>query len=70
MKGSRPPPGSSFSLTMISEDQAVMFGGINPSGRSSKAHILHLPTMVSYLCGRILINIEYNVLKLCQLYNC
>jgi len=29
-----------------------MFGGINSSGRSSsKARVLHLPTMVSHLCS-------------------
>ena len=48
MKGSRPPPCSSFSLTMTDEDQAVMFGGLTSSFRSfSEARILHLPTMVS-----------------------
>ena len=48
MKGSRPPPCYSFSLTMIDEDQAVMFGGFTPPGESSEAHVLHLPTMVSW----------------------
>ena len=49
MKGSRPPPCVSFSLTVTDVDQAVMFGGCTPSGESSEAYILHLPTMVSYL---------------------
>ena len=49
VKGSRPPPCSSFSLTMTDEDRAVMFGGNTPSGVTSKAWALHLPTMVSHL---------------------
>ena len=48
IKGSRPPPCSSFSLTMTDEDQAVMFGGNTPSGESSEAYFLQLLTMVSY----------------------
>ena len=43
----RPPPCSSFSLTVTDEDKAVMFGGNTPSGSSSKAYLLHLRTMVS-----------------------
>ena len=50
MNGARPPPCNNFSLTMIDEDQAVMFGGDTPSSRSSDARVLHLPTMVSRLC--------------------
>jgi len=50
VSGSRPPPCSSFSLTMIDEDQAVMFGGkVAGTGRSAGLHILHLPTMVGLL---------------------
>ena len=49
MKGSRPPPCDSFSLTVTDEDQAVMFGGGTLSDKYSEAHILHLPTMVSCL---------------------
>ena len=49
--GFRPPPCSLFSLTMTGEDQAMMFGGYTPpSGQSSEARVLHLPTMVSHLC--------------------
>ena len=49
MKGSRPPP-SHFSLTMIDEEHAVMFGGYSPgSGWSADVYVLHLPTMVSGL---------------------
>jgi len=33
---------------MTGEDQAVMFGGVTPSGESSEAHVLHLPTMVRH----------------------
>ena len=46
----RPPPCNTFSLTMIDEDQAVMFGGDTPLGWCSHARVLHLPTMVSHLC--------------------
>ena len=48
MKGFRPPSCDSFSLTVTDEDQAVMYGGDTPSDHSSEAHILHLPTMVSF----------------------
>ena len=66
MKGSRPPPCAGFSLTMTGEDQVVMFGGKHPSGESSEARILHLPTMVSQKA--IVISIQYsNFLKLCNL---
>ena len=51
MKGVRPPPCGNFSLTMIDEDQAVMFGGVSSSAIvSSEACVLHLPTMVNHLC--------------------
>ena len=49
VKGSRPPPSDSFSLTMTDEDRAVMFGGSTPPGVTSEAHVLQLPTMVSHL---------------------
>ena len=50
MKGSRPPPCSYFSLTMIDEEHAVMFGGYSGgSGYSADVYILYLPTMVSSL---------------------
>ena len=55
MKGSRPPTCSNFSLTLIDEDQAVMFGGNTKFGNhSSEAHILHLPTMVSYFISLLM----------------
>ena len=44
VKGSRPPPCAYFSLTMIDEEHAVMFGGL-----SVDVYVLHLPTMVSGL---------------------
>ena len=53
MKGSRPPPCAYFSLTMIDEEHAVMFGGYSlGSGRSADVYVLHLPTMVSGLLLR------------------
>jgi len=48
IKGTRPPPCAGFSLTKTGEDKAVMFGGLTPSGDSSEAYVLQLPTMVSY----------------------
>ena len=48
MKGDRPPC-SNFSLTMIDEDHAVMFGEVYNEESSFHAWVLHLPTMVSHL---------------------
>ena len=61
MKGSRPPPCSKFSLTRTNEDCAVKFGGVTPSGTTSKAWSLHLPTMVSHLWNVVKFSIHrYN----------
>ena len=50
MKGSRPPHCAYFSLTMIDEEYAVMFGGFSHgSGWSADVYVLYLPTMVSGL---------------------
>ena len=50
VRGSRPPPCSGFSLTMIDEEHAVMFGGELPALHySAGVYVLHLPTMVSSL---------------------
>ena len=49
MKESKPPSCSDFSLTRTDEDCAVMFGGVTSSGETSKAWVLHLPTMVSHV---------------------
>ena len=56
MKGSRPPPSASFSLTVTDEEKVVMLGGHILSGNSSEAHILHLPTMVSQLFNTDMVN--------------
>ena len=53
MKGSRPPPCAYFSLTMIDEEHAVMFGGL--TGCSADVYVLHLPTMVSGLLLHIIL---------------
>ena len=59
MKGSRPPPCSYFSLTMIDEEQAVMFGGVSPgSVYSAGVYVLYLPTMVSDLLLCIMLDIS------------
>ena len=50
VKGSRPPPCAYFSLTMIDEERAVMFGGQDCNRKSlNGVYILHMSTMVSYL---------------------
>ena len=47
VKGSKPPPCSCFSLTMIDEEDAVMYGGYSGSSvYSVDVYVLHLPTMV------------------------
>ena len=68
MKGSRPPPCYSFSLTMTDEDQAVMFGGFT-SSFSSEAHIIHLPTMVSWNVRELVKSISRES-KLVQVITC
>lgn len=45
--GSRPPPCSAFSLTMIDHHRAVLFGGVQAGQHSSDAFILELTTMVT-----------------------
>ena len=64
MEGSRPPPCSSFSLTMTGEDRAVMFGGLTPSGKTSKAWVLRLSTMVSHPrnCLVLIYRVSFRVL--------
>ena len=50
VKGSRPPPCAFFSLTMIDEERAVMFGGWDHSLKLfNDVFILHMSTMVSCL---------------------
>ena len=50
VKGSRPPPCSGFSLTMIDEERAVMFGGWDHTFKYfNDVYVLHMSTMVSCL---------------------
>ena len=50
VKGSRPPPCALFSLTMIDEERAVMFGGKDCNLKCfNDVYMLHMSTMVSYL---------------------
>ena len=50
VKGSRPPPCAYFSLTMIDEERAVMFGGQDCNLKLlNGVYILHMSTMVSCL---------------------
>ena len=47
IRGTRPPPCSSLTLTMIDDHRAVLFGGRQPPGRSTKdGYILDLTGMV------------------------
>ena len=55
MTGSSPPPVINFSLTMIDEEHAVMFGGcLYKSIFSADVYILNLLTMVSYFLLTVL----------------
>ena len=48
VSGTRPPPCEDFSLTMIDEDHAVLFGGDQSGGAASgDVYILDITTMVS-----------------------
>ena len=50
VKGSRPPPCAGFSLTMIDEERAVMFGGEDRRDYIlNDVYVLHMSTMVSCL---------------------
>ena len=50
VKGSRPPPCAYFSLIVIDEERAVMFGGEDCNLKCfNGVYILHMSTMVSYL---------------------
>ena len=44
--GTRPPPCASFSLTMIDNHQAMLFGGMQAGNISNDAYTLDLATMV------------------------
>ena len=48
-KGSRLPPCAYFSLTMIDEERAVMFGATDRMVYLNDVYVLHMSTMVSYL---------------------
>ena len=45
--GTRPPPCSHFSFTMVDESHAVLFGGHSGSGRTNDVYMLDLSRMVS-----------------------
>ena len=48
VSGTRPPPCSDFSLTMMDDHHVVLFGGMQSRGRrSSDVYILDLMRMVS-----------------------
>ena len=50
VKGSRPPPCADFSLTMIDDECAVMFGGEDYTLiYFNDVYMLHMSTMVSCL---------------------
>uniref|UniRef100_A0A1X7SFD3 Uncharacterized protein n=1 Tax=Amphimedon queenslandica TaxID=400682 RepID=A0A1X7SFD3_AMPQE len=39
--GDRPPPVSSFTLTSITNDSAILFGGATPNGSSNNTYIVN-----------------------------
>ncbi len=45
--GTRPPPCSDFSLTMIDLHRVVLFGGIQKCDGGTDTYILDLPSMVN-----------------------
>ena len=64
--GTRPPPCFGFSLTMIDNHRAVLFGGIHADYKSNDAYILDLATMVGkvyYFTKQIktVLNAAFNV---------
>ena len=61
MDGSRPPPCAYFSVTMIDEESAVMFGG-HTSGWSADVYTLYLPTMVSTLSVFMILRVSIWIL--------
>ncbi len=51
LTGTRPPPCSGFTLTMVDSHRAVLFGGTGHGGKKFKhVYILDLDRMVSYIC--------------------
>ena len=56
LRGTRPPPCSNFSLTMIDDHRAVLFGGQQPPGPTSteEVYILDLTGMVCVLFDKVL----------------
>ena len=56
LRGTRPPPCSRFSLTMIDDHRAVLFGGQQPPGPrlNKEVYILDLTGMVCVLFDKVL----------------
>ena len=56
VRGTRPPPCSDFSLTMIDDHCAVLFGGLQPPGPRAikEVYILDLTGMVYVLFDKVL----------------
>ena len=56
LRGTRPPPCCEFSLTMIDDHRAVLFGGMQPPGPTStkEVFILDLTGMVCVLFDKVL----------------
>ena len=48
VSGTRPPPCAGFSLTMVDDHRAILFGGYQPGrGKSNDVYVLDLSRMVS-----------------------
>ena len=63
-RGTRPPPCSSFSLTMIDDHRAVLFGGKTKPRTTKEVYILDLTGMVCFLIVRFNVvgkNVSSNV---------
>ena len=56
LRGTRPPPCTDFSLTMIDDHRAVLFGGIQALGPrlTKEVYILDLTGMVCVLFDKVL----------------
>ena len=53
LRGTGPPPCTSFSLTMIDDRRAVLFGGLQPPA-TKEVYILDLTGMVCVLFDKVL----------------
>ena len=55
--GSRPPPCTSFTMTMINDHSVILFGGRQSEQRYNHSYILDLEQMVHKNSGAILVSL-------------